>query len=75
MSPQAALTGTLPLLLSAKQAGQLLGVSERTFNRMVADGLIPEVVRHPAAGSYTRCRKYSRVQLERYAAGELEDTR
>lgn len=61
--------GTLPLLLSALQAAEFIGVSRSTFNDWVKRGRIPEECKHD--DGYGGWPRYSRVQLERWAAKEL----
>jgi hypothetical protein len=62
---------TEPLLYTARQCADALGIDESTFNRMIADGRIPARIQHPTFGGGSKCRKYSRVLLERWAAQEL----
>jgi hypothetical protein len=61
------------LLYTAKQAGAALGMSEGTFNRMVADGRIPACIQHPATFGQSHTRRYSRHLLELWAAGALDE--
>lgn len=63
------LAPVVPLLLNARQAAELVGCDESTWNRWVRDGRVPPQIVH--ASSYGGRRRYSRVQLERWAAGEL----
>lgn len=58
-----------PLLLSAAQAGELLGVSESTVNDLVRSDQFPcpDAIRFVG-----NTRKYSRLVLERWAAGTQE---
>jgi hypothetical protein len=62
-----------PLLYTARQCAQALGIDESTFNRMFADGRIPARIQHPMTFGQEKCRKYSRVLLERWAAGDPLD--
>lgn len=71
MTPPPALTEQ-PLLLTAAQAGQLLGVSEWTFNKMVRDGLIPDNVEWPATCGQRRNRRFIRRRLEAFVNGDLD---
>lgn len=64
---------TEPLLYSARQCADALGIDESTFNRMLADGRIPSRIQHPATFGQGKFRKFSRVLLERWAAGDLLD--
>ena len=50
-----------PILLSQKQAAQLLGISPRTLARRSADGTIPSFL-------IGRRRVYSRLRLTEWAA-------
>lgn len=63
-------TELLPLLLTAGQAAELLGIAEPTFNEKLRNGDIPDWVRHRTTANQSKCRRYSRFQLERWAAGE-----
>jgi hypothetical protein len=64
---------TEPLLYTAKQAAEALGMSEGTFNRMFADGRIPACIQHPATFGQSHTRRYSRHLLELWAAGALDE--
>jgi hypothetical protein len=65
MTPSA-LAVEQPLLLTAAQAGALLGVSEWTFRRMIRDGQIPPSVEHPLTYGQSRNRRYVRKHLEAF---------
>jgi hypothetical protein len=65
---------TEPLLYSAKQAAEALGIAVATFNQMFREGRIPAVIQHPATFGQTRSRRYSRHLLELWAAGALDET-
>ena len=60
----------LPLLLTARQAAALVGVDESTWNRWVANGRVPSGVLHPVSYGQSKRRRYSRVQIERWAAAD-----
>jgi hypothetical protein len=64
---------TEPLLYSAAQAAAALGIAEATFNQMLREGRIPTRIQHPATFGKNHSRKFSRVLLERWAAGDLLD--
>jgi hypothetical protein len=62
----------LPLLLTARQAAELVGVDESTWNRWVRDGRVPSAVIHPVTYGQPKRRRYSLRQVERWAAGDLD---
>jgi excisionase family DNA binding protein len=62
----------LPLLLTARQAAALVGVDESTWNRWIRDGRIPSSVIHPVTYGQPKRRRYSRWQIERWAAGNVD---
>jgi hypothetical protein len=64
---------TEPLLYSAQQAAEALGIAKATFNQMFREGRIPKVIQHPATFGQTRSRRYSRHLLELWAAGALDE--
>jgi predicted site-specific integrase-resolvase len=63
--------GELPLLLTARQAAALVGVDESTWNRWIREGRVPSDVIHPVCYGQPKRRRFSRVLIERWAAGEL----
>lgn len=60
------------LLLSTAEAAELLGMHESALHRWVREGRVPAKVMHGAGYGSSR-RKFSRVQLERWAANELDE--
>jgi excisionase family DNA binding protein len=61
----------LPLLLTARQAAELVGVDESTWNRWLRDGRVPSSVIHPVCYGQPKRRRFSRELIERWAAGDL----
>lgn len=56
-----------PLLLTARQAAELVGVDESTWYRWVRTGQVPEWVCHPVTYGQPKRRRYSKEQVQLWA--------
>jgi hypothetical protein len=57
-----------PVLLTAEQAGAMIGVTAATWRRMVDQGRVPACIQHKSTFGQGRCRRYSRHLIELWSA-------
>jgi hypothetical protein len=56
------------VLLTAEQAGAMIGVTAATWRRMVDQGRVPACIQHKSTYGQGRCRRYSLHLIELWSA-------